>query len=93
MFDKYEELGNKTKFPNVNIYNGFGENYEAYAAERTAVSNIIKQYLAPLQAGLVDDVDAAVEEFRQKMTDAGIDVCRDGFKEQWNAYCEEYGYK
>lgn len=93
MFDKYEGLGNKTKFPNVNIYDGFSENYDAYSAERTAVSNVMKQYLAPLQAGLVADVDAAVEEFRQKMTDAGIDACRDGFKEQWVAYCEEYGYK
>lgn len=93
MFDKYEKLGEKTKFPNVSIYAGFSENYEAYAAERTAVSNIMRQYLAPLQAGLVSDVDAAVEEFRQKMTDAGIDVCREGFKEQWAAYCEEYGYK
>lgn len=93
MFDKYEEIGSKTKFPNTDIYNGFSENYDAYAAERTAVSNVMRQYLAPLQAGLVDDVDAAVEEFRQKMTDAGIEVCREGFKEQWIAYCEEYGYK
>lgn len=53
----------------------------------------MRQYLAPLQAGLVDDVDAAVEEFRQKMTDAGIEVCREAFKEQWAAYCDEYGYK
>lgn len=93
MFDKYEALGNQTRFPNVNIYDGFSEDYDAYAAERTAVSNVMKQYLAPLQAGLVDDVDAAVEEFRQKMKDAGIDVCREGFTEQWIAYCEEYGYK
>ncbi len=93
MFDKYEKLGEQTKFPNVNIYNGFSENYDAYQAERTAVSNVMKQYLAPLQAGLVDNVDAAVEEFRQKMTDAGIEICRDGFKEQWAAYCDEYGYK
>lgn len=93
MFDKYEAIGSKTKFPNTDIYNGFSENYDAYAAERTAVSNVMRQYLAPLQAGLVDDVDAAVEEFRQKMTDAGIETCREGFKEQWIAYCEEYGYK
>lgn len=93
MFDKYNELGSKTKFPNVNMYEGFTENYEAYQVERTAVSNVMKQYLAPLQAGLVSDVDAAVEEFRTKMTDAGLEVCREGFKEQWTAYCEEYGYK
>lgn len=92
MFDKYAELGEKTKFPNVNIYDGFSEDYEAYQAERTAVSNVIKQYLAPLQAGQVSDVDAAVEEFRQKLTDAGIEACREGFKEQWQTYCDTYGY-
>lgn len=93
MFDKYAELGEKTKFPNVNIYDGFSEDYEAYSAERTAVSNVMRQYLAPLQAGQVADVDAAVEEFRQKMTDAGIEACREGFKEQWQTYCDTYGYK
>ena len=92
MFDKYTELGEKTKFPNVNIYDGFSEDYEAYQAERTAVSNVIKQYLAPLQAGQVSDVDAAIEEFRQKLTDAGIEACREGFKEQWQTYCDIYGY-
>ena len=60
MFDKYAKLGEKTKFPNVNIYDGFSENYESYSAERSAVGNVMRQYLAPLQAGLVDDVDAAV---------------------------------
>ena len=27
MFDKYVALGKKTKFLNVNIYDGFAENY------------------------------------------------------------------
>ncbi len=93
MFDKYAELGKKTKFPNVNIFDGFSENYESYSAERTAVSNVMRQYLAPLQAGLVDDVDAAVEEFRGKLTEAGIDKCREEYTKQWKEYCEEYGYK
>ena len=93
MFEKYEALGSKTKFPNTDIYNGFTEDYESYAAERTAVTNIMRQYLAPLQAGLVSDVDAAVEEFRTKVKDAGLDVVRDAYTEQWKAYCDEYGYK
>ncbi len=93
MFDSYAVLGAKTKFPNVNIYDGFAENYESYSAERSAVSNVMRQYLAPLQAGLVDDVDAAVEEFRTKVTDAGLEKCREAYKEQWLSYCEEYGYK
>lgn len=93
MFDKYAELGEQTKFPNVNIWDGFTEDYTDYDAERAAVSAVLRQYLAPLQAGLVDDVDAAVAEFRQKVTDAGLDVCREGFQEQWQAYCEEYNYQ
>ena len=93
MFDKYNEIAQKSKFPNVNIYGGFTEDYTEYEFQRTAVSNVMRQYLAPLQAGLVDDVDAAVAEFRQKVTDAGLQACRDGFTEQWVDYCEEYGYQ
>ena len=93
MFDYYNEIAQQTKFPNVNIYGGFTEDYTDYEFERTAVSNVMRQYLAPIQAGLVDDVDAALAEFRQKVTDAGLQACRDGFTEQWLAYCEEYGYQ
>ena len=93
MFDKYNEIAQKTKFPNVNIYGGFTEDYTEYEFQRTAVSNVMRQYLAPLQAGLVEDVDKAVEEFRQKVTEAGLQECRDGFTEQWTDYCEEYGYQ
>ena len=93
MFAEYKKLGEKTKFPNVNIIDGFNENYEPYQAERAAVSNVMRQYLAPLQAGLVSDVDAAVAEFRQKMDEAGLKTVRDGYTEQWLAYCEEYGYQ
>ena len=93
MFDKYAELGEQTKWPNVNIWDGFTEDYTDYDAERAAVGNVLRQYLAPLQAGLVPDVDAAVEEFRQKVTDAGLDACREGFTEQWADYCSEYGYE
>lgn len=93
MFDRYEAIGEKTKFPNVNIPGGFVEDYTEYETERTAVSNVIKQYLAPLQAGMVKDVDAAVAEFREKVTAAGLEKCQEGYTKQWLAYCEEYGYK
>ena len=66
--------------------------FVSYVILRVLVFNMF-EYLAPIQAGLVDDVDAAVAEFRQKVTDAGLQACRDGFTEQWVAYCEEYGYQ
>lgn len=92
MYAAYAEISAKNTYPNVNIGDGFSENYDAYQAERTAVSNVVAQYLSPLQAGLVDDVDAAVAEFLTNVNDAGLEVCRESYKQQWAAYCAEYGY-
>lgn len=93
MFTKYSELAAKTKFPNVNIFGGFAEDYTAYEVERSAVSDVMRQYLAPLQAGLVADVDKSVKEFRDKVKEAGLETCQEQFKTQWAAYCDEHGYK
>ncbi len=92
-FDKYAEIAAECKYPAVNIYDGFVEDYTEYASERQAVSDVMRQYLAPLQAGLVDDVDAAVEEFRTKVQSAGLDTVREAYKAQWDAYCTEFGYE
>ncbi len=92
MFDYYATIGEKCKYPNVNIGGDFSEDYSAYEAERTAVVNVRAQYLPPLQAGFVDDVDAAVEEFRTKMLEAGLEKCREGYLAQWDAYCQEHDY-
>ena len=92
-FDKYAALAQECKYPAVNIYEGFVEDYSEYSAERAAVSDVMREYLAPLQAGLIDDVDAAVEEFRTKVTAAGLDTVREAYQAQWAAYCEEYGYE
>lgn len=92
MFDRYEEIGAKLKYPNVNIGGGFSEDYTEYQAERTAVSNVMRQYLAPLEAGFVDDVEAAVAEFLQKVDEAGLEKCREAYTAQWKAYCTEYNY-
>ena len=90
---KLEEIGSKTKFLNIDIFCGFTEDNTPYSTEYGAVSNVCDQYLKPLLVGTVDDVDAAVAQFRDKLKEAGIDACREGYKEQWIAYCEEYGYR
>ena len=54
--------------------------------------NVVAQYLVPIQAGLVEDVDAAIAEFQQKVMDAGLEVCRENYKAQWEAYCAEFNY-
>ena len=93
MFDKYKEIGAKTNTPNVNIKAGFTEDYSEYEVERSAVSDVMRQYLAPIQAGFVDDVEGAIAEFLEKAEQAGLSACREGYKTQWDAYLTEYGYK
>ena len=93
IFERIDAVAAKTKFPRINIAQGFSEDFEAYQAERTAVSNVIRQYLAPIQAGFVDDVEAAIADFLQRAENAGLQKCRDNWTEQWLAYCDEFGYK
>lgn len=93
LFSEYEKLGAKTKYPNTDIFGGFTGDTSEYATEEGAVANVLQEYLGPLQTGMVDDVDAAVKQLRDKLTEAGVETCRENFKEQWLAYCEEYGYK
>lgn len=91
MFDHYGEVIEEKGTPSVDPYGGFSEDYSAYSAEKAAVDDVVNEYLKPLQAGLVDDVDAAVANFREKVTAAGVDVCREGWAKQWIAFCEENG--
>lgn len=51
---------------------------------------MITEYLPPIQAGLVDDVDAAIAEFLEKAKVAGLDKIREEYKRQWLAYVEEH---
>ena len=41
--------------------------------EMAAVGNVITQYGVPLDLGMVDDVEAGVKEYREKLTQAGFD--------------------
>ena len=92
-FDHEKELSQNRKYPDINITDAFAENYEPYSTERTAVQNVISQYLNPIFAGLVDDPEAAVEEFRGLVKDAGLDTIREEFNKQWVDYCAEYGFE
>ncbi len=93
MFKSYHVIGKRMIYPNVNVKQGFFEDHSAYENGRNAVFAVMRQYLAPLQAGLIDDVDQAVAQFRQKAIDAGVDVCKENFIAQWTAYCIEYAYE
>lgn len=50
-----------------------------------------KQYLPAIQAGLVEDVDAAIAELLEKAEEAGLSKVREAYTKQWLAYVEEMG--
>lgn len=88
-----ETIAAGTKFKGVNIYGGFNENYTNYQSERAALGTVLTQYLAPLQAGLVEDVDAAAAVFMKQAKTAGLSKIQQEYTAQWEAYCAEHQYK
>lgn len=75
------------------IFLGFVEDYTPYQAERAALYQVQSQYLVPLQAGLVDDVETAVKVFMDKAKAAGLDKIQAEYTRQWKDYCREKGLK
>lgn len=73
------------------IFTGFAEDYTEYQAERAALEQVEKQYLYPLMAGQVADVEAGLQTFMEKAKQAGLDKVQNSYKEQWLAYLQENG--
>nr|WP_304954846.1 ABC transporter substrate-binding protein [uncultured Acetatifactor sp.] len=91
MFDHYAEVIEEKGTPSVDPFGSFAEDTSSYSAEKAAVDDVCSEYLKPLEAGLVDDVEASVETFREKVKAAGLDTVREGWTKQWQAYVEENG--
>lgn len=91
MFDHYAEVIEEKGTPSVDPFGAFAEDYSAYSAEKSAVDDVCSEYLKPIEAGLVDDVEASVETFREKVKAAGLDTVREGWTKQWQAYVQENG--
>lgn len=88
LFKEFEE-----KYPTINIGDGFAEDYSSYQSERAALATVMSQYLAPLEAGLVDDVDAAVKTFLEKAEAAGLEKIQTEYTKQWKEYISGLGLK
>ncbi len=93
LLDSYDALIPQTKWQGKSLSTGFLEDYSSYEIERANLSSVIAQYLTPIQAGLVDDVEASIAEFLKHADAAGLKKIQDSYKEQWIAHCEEFGYK
>ncbi|HHX12691.1 MAG TPA: extracellular solute-binding protein, partial [Clostridiales bacterium] len=60
------------EFEGPNKIGGFVEETTTYQAERAALMDVVTQYLIPIQAGMVSDVDASIDEFLDKARTAGM---------------------
>lgn len=93
VFAKDAEIADKTAYKGTNIFDGFAEDFTSYQSERAALGTVMTQYLAPIEAGLVPDVEKAIATFMQKAKAAGLDKIQAEYTKQWKAYCAEHNYK
>ncbi|MMZ62088.1 hypothetical protein D1872_242760 [compost metagenome] len=91
-FDKVKEIfAELDTIQKPDIYTGFAEDYTTYQAEKAALEQVEKQYLYPLQAGLVADINEGLEIFMQKAKQAGLEKVQSEYTKQWEAYVQEKG--
>ena len=81
------------KFDEIKLENRYGSviiDYSEVQPELAAVNQVMQQYGAPINVGLVDDVDAAIEEYRQKLLTAGVESLIETIREQTIIYVETH---
>ena len=57
-----------------------------------AMGAVLSEYIPQLQYGKFDDPAAAIEEMRQKLTDAGYEDARDSLQADIDAWAEEQDF-
>ncbi|MEJ8306688.1 extracellular solute-binding protein [Saccharibacillus sacchari] len=91
-YDKVKEIfAELDKVQTPDLFTGFAEDYSTYAAERAALEQVEKQYLYPLEAGLVEDVEGGLANFMQKAKQAGLEKIQAEYKKQWETYLQKAG--
>ena len=81
------------KIQKPDIFLGFAEDYSGYQAERAALEQVVKQYLFPLYAGQIANVDEGIKTFLSKAKTAGLEKVQSEYKKQWLAYTAEKSIK
>ncbi|MEK3951319.1 extracellular solute-binding protein [Paenibacillus sp. FSL H7-0703] len=93
-FDRVKKIfAELDKIQKPDLFTGFAEDYTTYQAEKAALEQVEKQYLYPLQAGLIDNVDQGLQTFLQKANQAGLEKIQTEYTKQWEAYVKEKGIK
>lgn len=92
MFKDLDKIAEKSKYKGTDIFDGFPEDFTSYQNERAALGTVMTQYLIPLEAGLVPDVDSAVNLFMEKAKEASLDKIQSEYIRLWKAYCTSNNY-
>ena len=71
--DFYQELQEYYNSKEVSPLFGYSFDASPVSTQVSAVSNVIAEYMPSLECGVVEDVEASVEEFRAALNSAGID--------------------
>ncbi len=72
-------------------FSAFVEDYFSYQAERAALEQVERQYMYPLLAGQVEDIEDGLKTFMEKAKQAGLDKVQEAYKQQWLQYLSEQG--
>ena len=70
------------------ISSGFIFDETPVKAELAAISDVCSQYVPMIELGLVDDVQASLNEFNSQCERAGLNTVYEEVKAQFNAYLE-----
>ncbi|QGQ98301.1 DUF3502 domain-containing protein [Paenibacillus psychroresistens] len=72
------------------LLDGFNVNTDKFKTEVANINNVIKQYAAPIELGIVKDVDKAVAELVDKLKKAGADKVMDEMKLQAAQFVKDH---
>ncbi|WP_319758261.1 extracellular solute-binding protein [uncultured Sphaerochaeta sp.] len=92
VWDGYDEL--VAWLSSIAVLNKFGSvsiDYSDVQAELAAVNQVVQQYGYPINIGIVNNVDAAIDEYRKQLKAAGIDRLLDSVSQQMEAYYARNG--
>lgn len=75
----------------LNKFGAVSLDYSNVQAELAAVNQVVQQYGYPINIGIVDNVDAAIAEYRKQLKVAGIDRLLEVVAQQMEAYYKKNG--
>lgn len=68
------------------VFDGFSFDNANVSSQTAAVDTVLDQYYTPLLLGMAGDVDAAIEELKKQLDNAGIQTIYDDLKKQAEEY-------